>query len=117
MTPVDQHVAERLRLIRLSKSVTIEQIAKFIGITYQNVQRYERGRGKISAGRLKQLADALGVTPNDFYEGLPNEINQIPAREFSQLDFTLLRAIADLPAGGMKRTLIQLIDLIRQFDR
>jgi transcriptional regulator with XRE-family HTH domain len=114
MTPVDQHVAERLRLIRLSKVVTIEQMAKFIGISYQGVQRYEAGKGKISAGRLKQLADALGVTPNDFFEGLPGEFSQIPIRQFTQLDFTLLRAIADLPTGGMKRTLIQLIELIRQ---
>ena len=57
-------MGERLREVRLSRGMTLEQVALFLGISYQQVQKYEKGDNSITAERLKILARTLGVTPN-----------------------------------------------------
>jgi transcriptional regulator with XRE-family HTH domain len=68
---VDQHVAQRIRARRQELGVTQVALATKLGITFQQVQKYEKGANRISAGRLYRLSEIFGVEPGFFFEGLP----------------------------------------------
>jgi len=67
--PVDSHVGKRLRMLRKLKSISQEKLAQALGLTFQQVQKYERADNRIGASRLYHIAEALGVAPSYFYEG------------------------------------------------
>lgn len=67
---VDIHVGNQLRARRKIIDMTQEGLANGIGLTFQQIQKYERGLNRISAGRLYQFANILGVPITYFYEGL-----------------------------------------------
>lgn len=70
--PIDVHVAARLRMRRMMLGVSQESLAARIGVTFQQIQKYEKGQNRVGASRLFQLADALTVGIDYFFEGLPN---------------------------------------------
>ncbi|TRO86925.1 helix-turn-helix transcriptional regulator [Glycocaulis profundi] len=67
---IDQHVGRRLKLRRNMLSLSQQNLAETLGITFQQVQKYENGRNRIGAGRLFELARILNVQVTFFYEGL-----------------------------------------------
>ncbi len=67
--PVDSHVGKRLRMLRKLKNISQEKLAQALGLTFQQVQKYERADNRIGASRLYQIAEVLGVTTSYFYEG------------------------------------------------
>ena len=67
---VDRHVARMIRERRIMLGLTQQQLAERSETIYQQVYRYERGLDRITAGRLHQIAEALGVGPSYFFEGL-----------------------------------------------
>ncbi len=69
--PVDVHVGQRLRQRRVAVGLTQDRLAKSVGITFQQVQKYERGTNRIVASRLYELAKVLQVSVEYFFEGLP----------------------------------------------
>lgn len=69
--PVDRHVGLRIRMRRKELSVSQEKLADAVGLTFQQVQKYERGANRVSASRLWEIAGALQVGIGYFYEGLP----------------------------------------------
>lgn len=75
MTPekIDRHVGGRLRLMRSINGFTQEYLAKSVGLTFQQIQKYEQGTNRISASKLWQFSELLGVSPNDFYDGLDQQ--------------------------------------------
>ncbi len=68
---MDRHVGQRVKLARALAGVTQEKLGEAVGITFQQVQKYEKGVNRIGAGRLQQIADALGTTVDFFFEGGP----------------------------------------------
>ena len=68
--PIDRHVGLRIRLRRKELGVSQEKLADQIGLTFQQVQKYENGANRISASRLVQIADTLQVSATSFIEGL-----------------------------------------------
>jgi transcriptional regulator with XRE-family HTH domain len=67
---VDRHVGARMRERRVMMGLTQQQMAELIGVTYQQAHKYEKGVNRISAGRLFQTAQALGVEVGYFFGGL-----------------------------------------------
>jgi transcriptional regulator with XRE-family HTH domain len=67
---IDKHVGAQMRRRRIMMGLTQQQLADLIGVTYQQAHKYERGINRISAGRLFEIAQVLGVPVNHFYEGL-----------------------------------------------
>lgn len=67
---IDVHVGSRVRLRRMMLGMSQEQLAASLGLTFQQVQKYERGMNRIGAGRLYQIARSLSVPVAFFYEGL-----------------------------------------------
>jgi transcriptional regulator with XRE-family HTH domain len=77
-TAIDRHVAQRIKLRRDELGLTQEELAERLGVTYQQVQKYERGASRISAGRLFDLAAALKTVIPYFYAGLRLEAAGLP---------------------------------------
>ena len=69
-TLADQHVSQRVREIRIKKGKTQEQVAAHLKLTFQQVQKYESGANRVSAGRLWQLSGLFNVPISSFYRGL-----------------------------------------------
>jgi len=68
---IDQHVGQRVRAQRLLKGISQQALASALNLTFQQVQKYERGVNRIGAGRLSQIAAVLGTSIGFFYEGAP----------------------------------------------
>ena len=68
--PVDAHVGKRIRHRRWMVGMTQQQLADKVGIKFQQIQKYETGMNRVSASRLWEIADALGVAISFFFEGL-----------------------------------------------
>ncbi len=68
-TEVDVHVGKVLRAIRKARGLTQEGLAQALGITFQQIQKYELGHNRISASKMFLAARALGVSPAAFFEG------------------------------------------------
>ena len=69
----DRHVGARIRERRVMLGLSQQQMADLIGVTYQQAHKYERGINRISAGRLYEIAQVLGVPVSYFFEGLDNQ--------------------------------------------
>jgi transcriptional regulator with XRE-family HTH domain len=68
--PVDAHVGKRIRHRRWMVGMTQQQLADQVGIKFQQIQKYETGMNRVSASRLWDIADVLGVAISFFFEGL-----------------------------------------------
>jgi transcriptional regulator with XRE-family HTH domain len=80
--PVDIQVGSRVRLRRMLIGMSQERLGELLGLTFQQVQKYEKGMNRIGAGRLFDIARILGVSIEYFYEGLTGSAN----RGFSEND-------------------------------
>jgi transcriptional regulator with XRE-family HTH domain len=69
-TGVDRHVGARIRERRTMMGLSQQQLARIIGVTYQQAHKYEPGLNRVSAGRLFEISQALAVQPSWFFEGL-----------------------------------------------
>jgi transcriptional regulator with XRE-family HTH domain len=74
---VDVHVGKRIRHRRWLLGMTQQQLAEQVGIKFQQIQKYETGANRVSASRLYDIADTLGVAVSFFFEGLPSALPQI----------------------------------------
>lgn len=70
---VDAHVGQRIRELRSLRGISQEKLGQRIGIKFQQVQRYEAGKNRVSASKLFEIADVLSVEPADFFRGLGQE--------------------------------------------
>lgn len=68
--PIDQHVGQRIRMRRKVLGVSQEKLADKLGLTFQQVQKYERGANRVSASKLLEIARALSASVSFFFEGL-----------------------------------------------
>lgn len=71
---VDVHVGKRIRHRRWLLGMTQQQLAEQVGIKFQQIQKYETGANRVSASRLWDIADSLGVQISFFFEGLPSAL-------------------------------------------
>ena len=110
--PVDLHVGARIRLRRRMQGVSQEKLADALGLTFQQVQKYERGANRVSFSRLMQVVDALNCHLTDLTEGLDPER---PTRDIDQVRrliaedgaYELLEAYAALRSKPLQRALLQ----------
>jgi transcriptional regulator with XRE-family HTH domain len=104
---IDRHVGTRIRESRIMLGLTQQQLADLIGVTYQQAHKYERGINRVSAGRLFQIARALGVPVASFFEGLgATEAKAVTTRERMCLE--LARNFAQIPNERYQEALSQL---------
>ncbi len=120
--PVDIHVGSKLKQRRVGVGMTQERLARTIGITFQQVQKYERGTNRIVASRLFELARALDVSVDYFFEGMPNgdapkhpaaspreEASALPSLMAERDTLILVRAYHRIGDAAVRRRLIDLV--------
>jgi transcriptional regulator with XRE-family HTH domain len=70
--PIDRHVGSRVRMRRVMLGMSQEKLGEALGLTFQQVQKYEKGTNRIGASRLQQISRTLDVPPAFFFEGAPS---------------------------------------------
>ena len=84
-TPVDAHIGLKIRARRNLLGLSQTELADAAGITFQQIQKYEKGANRVGASRLQQFSDALGVPPSYFFEGVPTVGKKQPAPQEDEL--------------------------------
>ena len=72
---IDKHVASRLRERRIVSGISQQKLAVALGLTFQQVWKYEQGKSRIGAGRLYEFAKALGVPVTFFFDGIDHTLS------------------------------------------
>ncbi|TGY89060.1 XRE family transcriptional regulator [Marinicauda algicola] len=117
---IDRHVGSRVRLRRQLLNMSQEKLGEELGVTFQQVQKYERGANRIGAGRLWTLARVLDVPVSFFYEGVSETLNQPGFAEGDQTpiidDFIqsadgvqLAQAFARIRDSKVRRRILELV--------
>jgi transcriptional regulator with XRE-family HTH domain len=119
--PVDVEVGHRIRIERLSRGLSQTALATQLGVTFQQVQKYEKGVNRVGAGRLTKIAEVLGVSVSTFFSGkevLASE-QGMQGGEASPLKlltvsgaFRLLRAYADIEDTNLRRSIVDLVEQV-----
>jgi transcriptional regulator with XRE-family HTH domain len=117
--PIDRHVGLRIRMRRKELGISQERLAESIGLTFQQVQKYERAANRVSASKLWEMARALNTSIAYFYEGL-SETPEAPGsnqpRETVQ-DFLMtpegLELASSFPKIAHGRVRRKILDLVR----
>ena len=120
--PVDVEVGHRIRIERLSRGLSQTALANQLGVTFQQVQKYEKGVNRVGAGRLTKIAEVLGVPVGSFFSGkeiLADGQDKDGAGEASPLKlltvsgaFRLLRAYAEIEDTNLRRSIVDLVEQI-----
>lgn len=122
---IDQYVGRRIQSLRQMRHISQEQLGRALGLTFQQIQKYERGINRISASRLFMVSRFLGVPVGFFFEGLPsgtqlwNWLTGSLAEEGGQPFYAeppmnketqeVVAAFARITAPEMRRNMIRLV--------
>ena len=117
--PVDVHVGTRVRLRRQVLKMSQEKLGDQLGVTFQQVQKYERGANRIGASRLWKISDVLNVPINFFFDGLNDQTAQGEFAENDQMpivyDFinspdgvALAKAVSQIKSKAVRRQILEL---------
>ena len=88
MNPIDAHVGARVRLRRMLVGMSQEKLGEMLGVTFQQVQKYEKGANRIGASRLFEVSQILAVPVQYFFDDLPGEGERPIARPQALADNT-----------------------------
>jgi transcriptional regulator with XRE-family HTH domain len=121
--PVDLHVGGRVRMRRKLLGVSQEQLADSLGLTFQQVQKYERGANRVSASKLYEIARTLQVPVSFFFDGLADPMDGSDHDEVGQQAERIVQEFLTTPEGlelaevfpkiGRGRVRRQVLDLVR----
>jgi transcriptional regulator with XRE-family HTH domain len=70
---VDAHVGQRIKMRRMALKMSQSDLGKSCGVTFQQIQKYEKGNSRVSASRLQQVSQRLKVPVSFFFDGLPSK--------------------------------------------
>ena len=121
--PIDVHVGSRVRLRRMLMGMSQEKLGEHLGLTFQQIQKYEKGINRIGASRLFDLSQVLAVPVQYFYEELPAGVAESSAAGFgerppenytveflgSREDLELNKAFARIGDIRIRRAIVELI--------
>ncbi len=121
--PVDKHVGSRVRMRRMMLGMSQEKLADGLGLTFQQVQKYEKGTNRIGASRLQQISQILQVAVSFFFEGAPssgpaaqrNEATSPPyVSEFLATSdgLSLTRSFTRIKDSKLRRRIVDLVEQI-----
>ena len=120
--PIDKHVGSRVRMRRMMLSMSQEKLGDALGLTFQQVQKYEKGSNRIGASRLQQISLILQVPVSFFFEGAPAppgksaELGEAPSPAYVT-DFlattdglTLVKAFMRIRNAKLRRRVVELVE-------
>ena len=122
--PVDIEVGQRIKIQRLAAGLSQTELGESIGVTFQQVQKYEKGTNRIGASRLQQISQILQVPVSFFFEGAPQNEGRVgkdaeapwPAYVSDFLansdGLKLVRAFTQIGDAQLRRSLVRLVEEI-----
>jgi transcriptional regulator with XRE-family HTH domain len=126
--PIDKHVGSRVRMRRMMLSMSQEKLGDALGLTFQQVQKYEKGTNRIGASRLQQIAHILQVPVSFFFEGAPHSpgqthgLGEAPSPAYVS-DFlatsdglSLTKAFMRIKNSKLRRRIVDLVEQIAGED-
>jgi transcriptional regulator with XRE-family HTH domain len=125
-TAVDTHVGQKICARRLFLGMSQTELGDAIGLSFQQVQKYEKGVNRVGASRLQQISDALGVSPSYFFEGAPTVGKKTPAPKEGELSESaivsflatregaaLVRGFLAIKEKAIRQNLVGFIDTLK----
>ena len=114
---IDVEVGQRIRILRLAAGLSQSELAERIGVTFQQVQKYEKGMNRVGAGRLTKIARVLNVPIGSFFDGR-EEIQQVELQGFESplaamaqpYAYRLLRAYAAISDPDLRQTIVEFVE-------
>ncbi len=117
--PVDTHVGRRMRQQRELRGLTQVELARQLGLSFQQVQKYETGANRISASKMWQLCEVLDMTPGYFFEGLKGKrprgrrprgiAKELPNGRVARQVLDLNKAFKQIDDTRVRRQVVQLV--------
>ena len=126
--PIDKHVGGRVRMQRMLLGMSQEKLGDAIGLTFQQVQKYEKGANRVSASRLQQISDVLGVPVTFFFDDAPGGLQRTASRDDAPspdilTDFlstsdglALAKAFTRIKRAKVRRGIVRLVEEITGDD-
>jgi transcriptional regulator with XRE-family HTH domain len=120
--PVDIHVGKSIRIFRMAKRLSQTDVGKALGITFQQVQKYEKGSNRVGSSRLAKLAQILDVPINRFFEDGGKAVQGASGGIVIDLlskpyALRMLKALADVPENKTRLALVELTESIAKGKR
>ncbi|WP_428032302.1 helix-turn-helix domain-containing protein [Ancylobacter sp.] len=124
--PVDKFVGSRVRMRRMMVGMSQEKLGESLGITFQQIQKYEKGTNRIGASRLQNISQVLGVSVSFFFDGAPTMGGEVagfaedasPAyvADFlaSSEGLALTRAFLKITDGKVRRRIVDLVEALAE---
>jgi transcriptional regulator with XRE-family HTH domain len=113
---IDKLVGRNVRIHRLTKGLSQTALADRVGLTFQQIQKYEKGTNRVGSGRLFQFASILGVPITAFFEGSETAKHAPTQRVMDRLaephSLRLLNAFSGIPDPGVRRSVLELVEKI-----
>ena len=124
---IDRHVGSRIRMHRMLAGISQERLGESLGVTFQQVQKYEKGSNRVSASRLQHIATMLGVPVSFFFDGAPSSeqalagVNDRASEYVSDFLLTsegvqLLKAFSQIKNNRARRRIIDLVEALAESD-
>jgi transcriptional regulator with XRE-family HTH domain len=122
--PTDKHVGSRVRMRRMMLGMSQEKLGDALGLTFQQVQKYEKGANRIGASRLQQIAHILQVPVSFFFDGAPElsprtaEFSDAPSPLYvadflaTSEGLALTKAFTRIKDGKLRRRIVDLVEEI-----
>jgi len=119
--PIDKHVGSRVRMRRMMLSMSQEKLGDALGLTFQQVQKYEKGTNRIGASRLQQISLILQVPVSFFFEGappppgMPHGFGEAPSPAYvtdflaTSEGLALVKAFMRIENSKLRRRLVELV--------
>jgi transcriptional regulator with XRE-family HTH domain len=115
---IDKLVSRNIRIQRLDKGLSQTELAQKLGITFQQVQKYEKGVNRVGPGRLFQIARILGVHVMDFFDGSdtgkPNAARNVRELLSEPQALHLVAAFSEIGDRRLRRSVVELVKRIAQ---
>lgn len=129
--PTDKHVGSRVRMRRMMLGMSQEKLGNSLGLTFQQVQKYEKGTNRIGASRLQQISHILQVPVEFFFEGAPTVagmgrvegLNESPSPAYvsdflaSPDGLALTKAFMRITDSKLRRRIVDLVEQIVVSDK
>jgi transcriptional regulator with XRE-family HTH domain len=111
--PADVELGKRIRLRRVEQKMSQQELGDKLGVSFQQVQKYEKGVNRVGASRLNQIAAALGV-PIEFFYGGNSKDREVESLLFidSAFSLRLLRSYAKVKSQNVQRHVVALMEAI-----
>lgn len=114
-TSHDVEVGQRIRARRMAQGMSQTELGNLLGVTFQQVQKYEKGVNRVGAGRLVRVGEALDVPVSFFFGGTDagsEDTRAILGFLDTSYSLRLLRAFSRIPPGGIQRAVVELVESI-----